>query len=101
MFVLEPHPDPSRRRRRSTAGVVKSNHHGGGVKELGNLSYSKKRPNRITLWYRRGRALEGGGATVDLVPRVYVLEGAAGTQSAGEAFAAALQATVSKAKAGN
>jgi hypothetical protein len=95
LFVLEPHPDPSRR---STAGVVKSNHH---VTELGKLSYSKKRPNRITLWYRRGRALDGGGATVDLVPRVYVLEGAAGTQSAGEAFAAALQATVSKAKAGN
>ena len=83
LLVLEPHPELLGHAR------IKSNHH---VSELAKLSYSKRRPGRISLFYRRTTPStgttghEGGGGEDVFVQRTYYVDLAdefiAGLQSA-------------------
>lgn len=73
LLVLAAHPS------RVGVAVVKSNHH---VSELAKLTYSKKEPQRITLWRRRRQPAdaaddsEAAASGEQLVERSYRLEAA-------------------------
>jgi hypothetical protein len=69
LLVLEAHPTDL------GMAVVKSNHH---VSELAKLTYSKREPNRITLWRRQQNE---DGNEEELVERSYRLENAAAFQA--------------------
>ena len=82
LLVLAAHPTLLGR------ASVKSNHH---VSELAKLSYSKRRPGRLSLFYRRTRSTGGGagGAEDVTVQRVYYVDLA-------DEFMAALGAAISR-----
>lgn len=81
IIVVQAHPT------RLGYGLVKSNHH---LSELAKLSFSKKSPRRVVLWFRAGvAATPDGGGDAPLKPRVYHVDNY-------ETFKTELQAAIAR-----
>lgn len=75
----------------SGSATVKSNHH---LTELGKLTFAKKAPNRLVLWYRRGPPPSAGPDAEPaerFVQRVYHVDAAAELREALQAAVAQFQ----------